>query len=151
MIDTSGGQRYSAVMSGENVQIVADLYELYGRGDVEALLAKVDPDVEVDLTDRLPDAEVMRGLKAYRSFLEEGFDIWREFRVEVEELVEAGDAVVVMVRTVAVGEGSGVEVSERVAHVVWLRDGRAYRLKMFANREAALGATGPPAGRDQRR
>ncbi len=138
-------------MSAENVQIVADLYELYGRGDVEALLAKVDPDVEVDLTDRLPDEEVIRGREAYRSFLEEGFDIWAEFRVEVEELVDAGDAVVVMVRTVAVGEGSGVEVSERVAHVVWLRDGRAYRLKMFANRAAALEATGPPAGRDQRR
>jgi ketosteroid isomerase-like protein len=137
-------------MSGENVQIVADLYELYARGDVEALLGRVDPDVEVDLTDRLPDEEVMRGREAYRSFLESGFDIWAEFRVEVEELVDAGDAVIVMVRTVAVGEGSGVEVSERVAHVVWLRDGTAYRLKMFADREAALEATGSPVAGEPR-
>jgi ketosteroid isomerase-like protein len=135
-------------MSGENVQIVARLYELYGRGDVDALVAQVDPNVEVDLTDRLPDEAVMHGREAYRSFLEGGFEIWSEFRVEVEELVDAGEAVVAMVRTVAVGEGSGAEVSERVAHVVWLRDGPAYRLKLFGRREAAIEAAGAPAHPD---
>jgi ketosteroid isomerase-like protein len=129
-------------MSEENVQIVARLYELYAQGENEALLARVDPNVEVDLTDRLPDEEVRRGREAYRSFLEEGFDMWSEFRVDVEELIDAGDAVVALVRSVAVGEGSGAEVSERVAHVLWLRDGTPYRLKVFGSREAALEAAG---------
>jgi ketosteroid isomerase-like protein len=135
-------------VSEENIQIVEELYELYAQGDEEALLARVDPNVEVDLTDRLPDEEVLRGREAYRSFLQEGFAIWSDFRLEVEELLDAGDAVVVMVRTVAVGEGSGAQVSERVAHVVWLRDGTAYRMKMFGSREAALEATGLPARPD---
>jgi ketosteroid isomerase-like protein len=131
-------------MSEENVQIVADLYELYARGDVDELLARVHPDVEVDLTTRLPDEQVLRGREAYRSFLEDGFDIWAEFRIQVEELIDADDAVVVMVRTVAVGEGSGAEVSERVAHVVWLRDGTPYRMRMVGDRETALEAIRPP-------
>jgi ketosteroid isomerase-like protein len=68
--------------------------------------------------------------------------MWSEFRVDVEELLDAGDAVVALVRSVAVGEGSGAEVSERVAHVLWLRDGTPYRLKVFGSREAALEAAG---------
>jgi ketosteroid isomerase-like protein len=131
-------------MSEQNVQIVAELYELYARGDVDGLLDRVDPDVEVDLTARLPDEPVLRGREAYRTFLREGFEIWAEFRIDVEELIDAGDAVVVLVRSVAVGEGSGAEVSERVAHVVWLRDGTPYRMRMFGDREAALKAIRPP-------
>jgi ketosteroid isomerase-like protein len=131
-------------VSRENVEIVARLYELYGRGEIEQLLAGVDPDVEVDLSDRLPDGGILYGHDAYRSFLEGGFEIWAEFRVEVEELLDAGDAVVVLTRSVAVGEGSGAEVEERIAHVVWLRDGAAHRLKVFTSREQALQAAGLP-------
>jgi ketosteroid isomerase-like protein len=131
-------------VSRKNVEFVARLYELYGRGEIDELLAGVDPDVEVDLSDRLPDQGILRGHDGYRSFLEKGFEIWADFRVEVEELLDAGDAVVVLTRSVAVGEGSGAQVEERIAHVVWLRDETAYRLKVFTSREQALQAAGLP-------
>ncbi len=129
-------------MSRENVEAAARLYDLYERGDIDGMLAGMHPDLEFDVSDRLPDQGVFHGRGAYRSFLERGFDVWAEFRVEVEELVDAGDAVVALIRSIAVGHGSGVEVEERIAHVAWMRDGTPYRIKVFADRERALEAAG---------
>jgi ketosteroid isomerase-like protein len=129
-------------MSQENVEVAAGIYNLYARGDIDGMLARMHPDVEVDVTDRLPDEGILRGRDAYRSFLQRTFGIWAEFRVEVEELLDAGDAVVGLVRTVGVGRGSGIEVQERIAHVTWIRDGTPYRMKVFTERERALEAAG---------
>ena len=129
-------------MLQENVEVAARLYDLYERGDIDGMLAGMDPDLEFDVSDRLPDEGVFRGREAYRSFLERTFDIWAEFRVEVEELLDAGDAVVALIRSVGVGHGSGVEVEERIAHVAWMRDGTPYRVKVCADRERALEAAG---------
>ena len=129
-------------MSQENLEAAARLYDLYELGDIDGMLAGMDPDLELDVSDRLPDEGVLRGREAYRSFLQRSFDVWAEFRVEVEELLDGGDAVVALVRSVAVGQGSGVEVEERIAHVAWLRDGTPYRIKVFTDRERALEAAG---------
>jgi ketosteroid isomerase-like protein len=129
-------------MSRENLEAAAALYELYEQGEADEMVARMDPDVELDVSDRLPDEGVLRGREAYKSFLERSFDVWSEFRVEVEELRDAGDAVVAFVRSTAIGQGSGIQVNERIAHVAWMRDGIPYRVKIFGNRERALEAAG---------
>jgi ketosteroid isomerase-like protein len=129
-------------MSSANVELVASLYEHYARGELDAMLERVDPDLEFDLSDRLPDEAVLRGREAYRDFLERNLQTWAEFRADVEELRDAGDAVVVFVRATGIGRESGVTVEERVAHVVWFRDGRPRRVKVFQDRRRALEAVG---------
>lgn len=129
-------------MSRENREAAAALYELYEQGDIGAMVSRMDPDLEVDLSDRLPDEGVLHGREAYRAFLETSFDVWAEFRIEVEELLEAGDAVVALVKSSAIGQGSGVKVEERIAHVAWMRSGVPYRLKVFTDRARALKAVG---------
>jgi ketosteroid isomerase-like protein len=129
-------------MSRENLEAATALYELYEQGKVDEMVARMDPEVELDVSDRLPDEGVLRGREAYKSFLERSFDVWSEFRVELEELLDAGDAVVAFVRSTAIGQGSGIEVNERIAHVAWMRDGIPYRVKIFGNRERALEAAG---------
>jgi ketosteroid isomerase-like protein len=129
-------------MSRENLEAAAALYELYEQGEADEMVARMDPDVELDVSDRLPDEGVLRGREAYKSFLERSFDVWSEFRVEVEELRDAGDAVVAFVRSTAIGQGSGIQVNERIAHVAWMRDGIPYRVKVFGERERALEAAG---------
>jgi ketosteroid isomerase-like protein len=76
-------------MSRENLEAAAALYELYERGDIGAMVSRMDPDLEVDLSDRLPDAGVLHGREAYRAFLETSFDVWAEFRVEAEAIGES--------------------------------------------------------------
>jgi ketosteroid isomerase-like protein len=129
-------------MSQESVEVVGKLYDAFASGDIDSVLAKVDPQIEFDLSDRLPDEGLYRGREAYRQFLKRTFELWAGFRVEVEELLDAGDAVVALVHTTATGRASGIEIDERVAHVFWMRDATPYRFKVFSERAKALEATG---------
>src|SRR5919198_4016635 len=127
-------------MSQENVEVVRRIYDAFAAGDIESLLSTVDPEIEFDLPDRLPDEGLHRGREAYRQFLKRTFELWADFRVEVEELLDAGDAVVALIHTTATGRGSGIEIDERVGHIFWFRDETPYRFKVFSDRNEALEA-----------
>jgi uncharacterized protein len=129
-------------MSQENLEVVSGLYDKFATGDIDSILALVDPEIEFDLSDRLPDEGIHRGREAYRQFLDRTFELWADFRVDVEELLDAGDAVVALIRTAATGRASGISIDERVAHVFWLRDAAPYRFKVFGERAEALEAVG---------
>jgi uncharacterized protein len=129
-------------MSQENREVVSKLYDAFADGDIDSVLASVDPEIEFDLSDRLPDEGLHRGREAYRQFLKRTFELWADFRVEVEDLLDAGDAVVALIHTTATGRASGIEIDERVAHVFWLRDATPYRFKVFGKRVKALEAAG---------
>lgn len=129
-------------MSSRNLEIVRGLYRAFNRGALDSMLEGANADVEFDASERLPDEGVIRGRDAYRRFFERTFDTWERFVAEVDELVDAGDAVVALVRISGVGKASRVTVEERAAHVIWLREGRPYRVKVFADRDDALRAAG---------
>jgi uncharacterized protein len=140
---TGPGRVILRPMSRSNVEVVRRLYEAFNHGAVDSVLEGADPDLEFDASERLPDEGVKRGRDAYRRFLERTFETWARFRVQVDELLDAGDAVVAVVRIVGVGRASQAAVEERSAHVLWLREGRPYRFKVFADRDEALRAVGP--------
>lgn len=67
-------------------------------------------------------------------------ETWEDYRQEVEELIELGDVVVVVVAISARGGGSGVPVAQELA-VVWrFEDGKATEARSFTSREEALEA-----------
>jgi ketosteroid isomerase-like protein len=129
-------------MAAGNVEVVRRLYEAFNQGALDSVLEGANPDVEFDASQRLPDEDVMRGRDAYRRFVERTFETWERFHVELDELLDAGDAVVAILLISGVGKASRVAVEERTAHVLWLRDGRPYRVKVFVDRDDALRAAG---------
>ncbi len=83
----------------------------------------------------------------------EGFDgfvaAWRDwtgaferFRIEVDELIDAGDNVVSLVRQIGVPRGTDAEVESQGAAVWMIRDGRLRRVEFHLDRDAALRAAG---------
>ena len=58
------------------------------------------------------------------------------------ELIDAGDRVVALVRLAATGRGSGIEVTQRFATVLTLREGKVVKLISYATRAEALEAAG---------
>ena len=132
----------AAGMSSRNVEIVRGLYRAFNEGALDSMLEGANADVEFDASERLPDEGVIRGRDAYRRFFERTFDTWERFVVEIDELLDAGDAVVARVRITGVGKSSQVTVEERTAHVIWLREGRPYRVKVFADDGDAMRAAG---------
>lgn len=124
-------------MSRENVDWVRHALEHFGRTG-EPYLEGIDPAVEVYDHD-IPDASnPYRGLDGISSWLADFGESWERYELRVEEIVDGGDKVVALVRTNAVGAGSGVTV-ERGDGMVWsFRDGLVVRIDYFNDQRLAL-------------
>lgn len=94
---------------------------------------------------------VRRGLSEIRREYESVEETWDEHRFETQELIDAGDRVVIFQREYQRGRSSGVELVVDAASIVDLRDGRVVRIQGYMDRAAALNAAGlsaQDAGRD---
>jgi ketosteroid isomerase-like protein len=128
-------------MSEENVEIVRRVLDAYVRGDYETGLAAFDPDVEFDVSIR-PEGHVYRGHQGVVEALRTWTGTWEAYRLEVEEIVDAGDQVVVIDRQSGRGRGSGIPLAQQTFSVFTLRDGKVVRVVWFQNREEAFKAAG---------
>jgi ketosteroid isomerase-like protein len=129
-------------MSAENVELVRMFVDAFNRHDVESLAGYYDPDVELHEWPTAPGAGSYHGIDGVRSALDNWFEVWEWMRVEVVDLVDAGDRVLVTLDQVAKGRGSEVEVEIRSYNVYAFRDGKLLRIELFTEREPALEAAG---------
>ena len=129
-------------MSRENVEIVRDGFEAWDRHDYEAAASHFSADVEIDVSDRVLNPAVYNGLDGAMRFRDEIAETWDEFHVEIEEVVSAGDEVVVLVRSSGLGRASGAQVDSRAAWVAAVREQRITRLRLYRDRSRALAAVG---------
>jgi ketosteroid isomerase-like protein len=119
-------------MSQENVEVVqrAFAYELYGRGDRAEAEAIFDPHVVMNPVEEGPSY----GLDAIRDNFEHWKDAWDTLEVTVEELIDAGDRVLLTAHHLGRGRASGVEVDTRLYSVYTLRDGKVVRARTSTRR-----------------
>jgi ketosteroid isomerase-like protein len=129
-------------MSQETIETFRRGTEAYNRGDWEAALATMDPNVEFDLTRAAPDGETYRGYEGVKAFWRMLRDVFGELRIEPEEIIDGGDTLVTRVRLRSTGKASGAMTEDVLYQNVVLREGRAMRLQFFRERAAALEAAG---------
>jgi uncharacterized protein len=127
----------------ETVDRVLRGYELFNSGDLDAAMDGFHPDIEWVGTDVLPENETRRGHDEVRRFWESWREVFDDFRIEIEEIVDAGDQVIVMARVSGRGRDSGAEVvTPSFAHIWTLRDELVVRMEMLPTRADALRAVG---------
>ena len=129
-------------MSPENLEIVRRSFEAWDRGDHQAAARDFSPDIEIDATERVLNPAVYAGLEGAMRFREEITETWDDFHVEIEDMLPAGDQVVLLVRTTGQGRASGVQADARAAWVVSVSDGKVTRLRLYRERREALEAVG---------
>ncbi|HEV2923554.1 MAG TPA: nuclear transport factor 2 family protein [Solirubrobacteraceae bacterium] len=129
-------------MSQQHVEIIKRVVEAGSRRDFDTVLALHHPDWEGFIPEEYPVAGTWRGLDGVRGFAEEWLEAWEEFRVEPEEFIEGGDAVVAAVRYWGRGRGSGVQVTDRWYCAYRRRDGKVISWRPYADRDEALKAAG---------
>lgn len=120
------------------MEVVRKGFEAYGRGDLDGVLANVDPDVIWNPAEET----ATQGLDAVRAYLERWASVWEELETTAEEFIDAGDRVLVTVHFRGRGRGSGIEVEARSYHVHRLRNGKTVRWDEFTDRSEALDAAG---------
>jgi ketosteroid isomerase-like protein len=67
---------------------------------------------------------------------------WTDYRLDLEELIDAGSSVVLVVREQARGRGSGVPHELRFAQVWRFHRGKVTRWELFPDKAEALEAAG---------
>lgn len=130
-------------MSQESVEIVRRGFEAWNRRDYEAALSHFSSDVQIDVSDRILNPEVYTGIDGAIRFRNEIAETWDDFRVEVEDLLPAGEEVVALVRSSGQGRMSGAPVvNAGAAWVATVREGKIARLRLYRERSEALEAVG---------
>jgi uncharacterized protein len=126
-------------VSQENVEVVRAAWEAFTRRDNEAVFGLYDPEVEIH--DVFYD-RIYRGLDGVREYFREWVSTFDALGSQVDEWFDAGDDVVAVLRSRGRGKRSGVPVEQRQSHVWTLRDGKLWRLRIYASKDEALKAVG---------
>lgn len=133
-------------MSQENVETVRRLFAAFQGVDVGNLERRLDevrgifdPEVEwVAVSHSLLASEEYRGYDGVRRFWTQFLSAWDEYGLHVNELIDAGDQVVAVMRLS--GRTNELEVDEARSSLITLRDGKIVRIEPFASKDDALEA-----------
>jgi uncharacterized protein len=115
-------------------------YEALNRRDFTTMVESFDPDVEWHDAPQLPGSGVYRGPERIVAEIESFLEIWEEFRIELVEVIPAGDRLVAVAGFRVRGRGSKLPLEGTVAHVWTWRDGKVVQMQAFMSREEALEA-----------
>ena len=130
-------------MPQQDVEVVQRTLEAFNSGEVEQVLAIVHPDFEARIAPELSaEPDTYRGGSGVQRYFDSFREAFEQIRFEVEELTDAGDAVVVGLRMTAIGKLTGIPVEQRNAGVWTVRDGRVVRIDTYVTVEEALRAAG---------
>jgi len=131
-------------MSQENVEIAKRANAAFNRGDVDAALEFFAPDAELrDLANAPDQASVVKGVDSIR----ETWTLWTaafdEFSADIEEMTDAGAAVIAAVHWQGRGKASGMSIDVRQFDVYELRGGKIIRATLgLKSKTDALEAAG---------
>ena len=132
-------------MSQENVEAIRRLFEAYSApDDSEVFLRMCAPDVVWDMSrSTFPEARVYYGHDGVREWLGGLRDAFEDIQYEVEEAADIGDdRVLLVLRVLAHGQFSKIDVDYHFVPVFTFRHDKIVRMDRYGERAEALKAVG---------
>ena len=119
-------------------------YEHFGAsGELLAELAHPDFVWDMSTFRGWPERQTYPGLEGARQFLADWTDSWEDWKLELRELIDAGDeTVVAIVHQSGRSKATGLPVEMDFAQVWTVRDGRQLRMRMYADPDEGRRAAG---------
>lgn len=142
-------------MNGSNVEALRSLYAAFNRRDMSGVDSVLDDRIEVEETQDLAYAAALlrvlgprfmilsagyRGRTEVQSLFRSVWQISEWFEVEARAFEEMNDLVVVPLILRGRSRDTGREGEAETAHLWTMHDGRATRLRVFPQSEAAVTA-----------
>src|SRR5215208_2420845 len=100
-----------------DVELVRQIVEALSRGDLDGMLAQMDPEFEWTPLEASPVARVYRGHEQVRHYVEDWLSTFESVRLELEDPEQIGERVIAIVNGRARGRGSGLEIENRFCQV----------------------------------
>ena len=132
-------------MSEVNVNILRQGYEAFNRADIDAVMGLMDPEIEWQEPDveGLPQRGTHHGPEAVaNNVFGAVVGNWDNFQAVPDELLDAGERVVVLGHFEGRGKASGKALDALYAHVWTLRDGKAVHFRAYADTVKVLQSLG---------
>jgi ketosteroid isomerase-like protein len=124
-----------------NREMVAEAFAAFQRGDVEAVNAGLDPEIEVVISDQLANSGRWTGVEGFWKSISSWLEAFDDYEIEVLSIdTPDDDHVIVEALQAATGRSSGVPVNLTTYFVFEVHDGIATRYELHASRDAALAA-----------
>jgi len=117
----------------ESIDLVRRSYDAFERGDLDAVLADLDPDIEWHQAQGLPHGGLYRGVDEVRRNIFEPLDAewWSEFSATPEQFLDAGSEIAVLGRYRGIAQGTGKVLDVPFVHVWSVENGKAVRFRQF--------------------
>ena len=123
------------------------MYAAYGelargaqRSEIASYVTEYyDPECEYQPVE---ERDAIRGHDAFIHWNERWLAAWSHYRDEIDEIIDAGEVVVAAVRVHGRGRKSGMEISQRLFHVIELRGGKISYMREYLDAKQAFEAAG---------
>lgn len=120
---------------------IAELRAAYGafnRGDIDAAVRVLDPQVEWVEPEEFPHGGAYHGIEGAKRYLAQSRAAAAQVISEPDQFVPVGDRVVVFVHARVLPRGTAEWQDINLADVYTFRDGKVIKMRAFANRQDAL-------------
>lgn len=119
------------------VELIAGMYEAFGRGDVPAVLGSMDPEIrwhESEGNPYMPSGEPWIGPDSILNnlFVKLAED-WDGFTVHPGTFHDAGDVVVVEARYTGTYKATGKPFDAQVCHIWTIADGKVTKFQQYVD------------------
>jgi ketosteroid isomerase-like protein len=132
----------------KHVEVLEGIYEAFNRRDIDGLLERFDPEIEVEETEDLAYAAALlrvlgprfvvlsggySGHEEVKRLFETVWEISEWFTARPKDFIPAGDCVIVVLELHARARETGVEGEADTAHLWTMKDGKGRRLRVYAD------------------
>ena len=122
-------------------ELAAEAFAAFQRGDLEAVNAGLDPEIEVVISDELANSGRWKGVDGFWESISSWLEAWDDYELEVRSIDTPDDHhVLVEALQTAKGRASGVPVDLTTYFMLEVHDGKSTRHEIHASREAAVAA-----------
>lgn len=128
--------------SATGVEAITTGVEALNRGDLDGMLATLDPDVELIPLRALLDGTTYRGHEGMRRWMDDIAEDWTKYQLTVDEVREVRPGRVLVRARMNLRGHSGVELENPGIWVCDLKASKVTRIEFFTDLEAALTAAG---------
>jgi ketosteroid isomerase-like protein len=123
-------------------ELIREVIDAWNRGDLDAMLARMDPNVEIRLSGLFPGLDQRpRGHAGFTAFWHEFRAAWSNLAIEIDEVRPQGGRVFAATTFRGLGR-EGVQVERPFFFAFFLRDGLVVRYLSSGDRAEALDVLG---------